>query len=209
MKKIWILGMSSALCMALFTGCAGNADTMPQPGPTVTTAPMTTTAPTNTVGPTVSLSPQTTDNALTDLLPDMTADTAAQAGVNTVQDAKRVSEQVSEEIDKLSEIEDAQAVVTGTSALVGVTYDSQYQSGLDDRLRDMITERVEMIDKAVTTVHVTDEPEAVRKIESLYERLDDGSITFAELQTEVLDIGSGMTEGMSPAPTAGTSAGKK
>ena len=186
MKKIWILGMSSALCMALFTGCAGNADTMPQPGPTVTTAPMTTTAPTNTVGPTVSLSPQTTDNALTDLLPDMTADTAAQAGVNTVQDAKRVSEQVSEEIDKLSEIEDAQAVVAG-----------------------MITERVEMIDKAVTTVHVTDEPEAVRKIESLYERLDDGSITFAELQTEVLDIGSGMTEGMSPAPTAGTSAGKK
>ena len=207
MKKTWFLGLSFALCLALFTGCASNADTMPQATPHVSTAPMNTVAPMTTMAPTASSLPDAAKDAVDNLLPGM--DASATSGANTVQDAKRVSERVKDEVEKLSELDDAEAVVAGSIALVGVEYNTQYQGGLDDRLREMITERVEMIDKAITTVHVTDDPEAVRKIATLYERLDDNGITFSELQTEVLDIASGMTASPSPNPTAGTSAGKK
>lgn len=201
MKKIWILGMSLALSTALFTGCASNADTLPQTTPEASTAPAVTAAPTDTVGPAVTVMPNAADPSA-----DMGGGVTG-AGANTVEDALRVSQQVSEEVEKLSELDSAKAVVTGSIALVGVSYDAQYQGGLTDRVREMVTERVELIDKTVTTVHVTDDEEAVRKIETLYERLKDGDISFAELQTEVLDVASGITK--SPTATAGTSAGQK
>ena len=55
-----------------------------------------------------------------------------------------------------------------------------------------------MIDKAITAVHVTDDKDAVMKIKQLNEKLDDSQISFEELQTQVLDIGSTITGGGSP-----------
>jgi len=175
--------------MALFTGCASNADMMPETsptaGPTASAAPAV--MPTDTAGPTVSLSPTNTAAAGTQ-----------ESGVNSVEDAQRVSDQVSEEVEKLSELDKAEAVVAGGIALVGISYDAQYQGGLTERVNEMVTERVEMIDKAITTVHVTDDEQAVTRIAQLREKLRAGDITFEELQTQVLDIGSGITGGGSP-----------
>jgi len=188
LKRNGILLVLSLMCMALFTGCTSSADTMPQPTATGTAAP--TTAPTTTVGPTVSLSPSITegvDDMVSGLMPD--------AGVNSVEDASRVSERMSEEIEKLSELDSAEAVVAGSIALVGVSYDDQYQGGLTERLEKMVTERAEMIDKAITSVHVTDEKDAVMKITQLREKLKEGGLTFEELQTQVLDIGSSINGG--------------
>ena len=40
--------------------------------------------------------------------------------MNTVEDARRLSDDVSEEVEKLSELDDAEAVVAGNIALVGI-----------------------------------------------------------------------------------------
>ena len=141
------------------------------------------------MAPTVSIAPAVTAS------PDMEA---TPAGINSVEDAKRMSERVSEEVEKLSEIDEAKAVVAGNIALVGVSYDAQSQGGLTERLKQMVTARAEMVDKAITAVHVTDEEDLVVKISQLHEKLKADDIPFEELQTQVLDIGSSITGGGSP-----------
>ena len=197
MKKQGFLLVVSIMCLALMTGCSSNADVMPSPA--VTTAP--TTAPASTAGPTATVMPANTagaDDMMNGLLDGMTSDMGANAGVNSVEDALRVSDRVSEEVAKLSELDSADAVVAGNIALVGVSYDKQYQGGLTERLREMVTERAESVDKAITAVHVSDEEDVVMKISQLREKLKSDDVTFQQLQTQVLDIGSSITGGGSP-----------
>lgn len=108
--------------------------------------------------------------------------------MNTVEDAQRVSDQVSEEVEKLSELKTAEAIVAGTIAVVGVQYDAQYQGGLTDRLTEMVQSRVETVDKTVTTVHVKDDKETLQKLTDLREKLSNQDITFGQLQTQLLDL---------------------
>ena len=195
--------------LALMTGCTSSADTLPSPSPSASTTPSNT--PIVSLGPTASMAPDATNGAMTNdtLVPSSgtiansgsTSNTAA--GVNTVEDAERVSDSVTDEVEKLSELDDAEAVVAGNIALVGVKYDAQYQGGLTGRLKQMVEERVDMVDKTITTIHVTDDAEQMRKIGQLREKLDAGSITFEELQTQMLEIGSSIAGG-SDAPMNNT-----
>ena len=196
MKKQGFLLAISMTCLMLFTSCSSTADTMPAPSQ----APSTT-APANTAGPTASMAPSATNGVgdmLGDLAAGMSPEMGKETGINTVADAKRISDRIEDEVEKLSELDEAETVAAGNIALVGIAYDTQYQGGLTDRLEQMVTERVEMIDKAITAVHVTDDKDAVMKIKQLKEKLDDGQISFEELQTQVLDIGSTLTGGGSP-----------
>lgn len=178
MKKRWILLVLLAVGIAVLSGCASNADTLPSPSPSIspmmTTTPMVTAMPTATVTPTV------------------------QAGVTTLEDAQRVSEAVKKEVEKLSELSNADAVVAGNTALVGIQYDTQYQGGLTDRIRDMVDQRVQMVDKGVTVTHVTDDKAIVQEIQKLWEQVRKNEVTFPELQTRVIEIA---------AQIAGTGAG--
>lgn len=178
MKKTLTLVVISLLGLALFSACASNADTLPSPAPSASVTPSAT--PQASQAPTASAMP---------------AATPEPAGVNTVEDAKRLSDDVSEEVEKLSELKGAEAVVAGNIALVGITYDAQYQGGLTDRLTEMVKSRVEAMDKTITAVHVTDDEAMVKKIGQLRESLNNGQITFEELQTQVLDLGSTLTGG--------------
>lgn len=187
MKKGWMLLGISVLSLAALTGCTSSADTMPSPSPSATMN--ATASPEATMAPSVSIAPAITAS------PDMEA---MPAGINSVEDSRRVSEKVSEEVEKLSEIDEAEALVAGNIALVGVKYDSQYQGGLTDRLKDMVQERVDMVDKTVTTVHVTDDGEMMTRIAELREKLDDMNFTFEQLQTKLLEIGSSITGGGMP-----------
>ncbi|MBR6570874.1 MAG: YhcN/YlaJ family sporulation lipoprotein [Clostridia bacterium] len=198
MKKTWMLLAICTLSLALFTACTSNADTMPQNSPTVSNAPTTTatTAPTNSMNPMDDMIPSVTDG--TGVMGSSTTNTMNNGGVNTVEDALRVSDQISEEVEKLSELTKAEAIVAGNIALVAVEYDGQYQGGMTDRLKDMITERVETIDKAVTSVHVSDSQEMVSLISGLREKLKTAQISFDELQTQILDAGSTIAGGGTP-----------
>ena len=174
MKKIWILMVISLVGLGLFTACASSADTMPSPSasPSVSPSPSPSAAPTTSAAPAPVVSASPTDNA----------------GVNTIEDAQRVSDQVSEEVAKLSEVKKAEAIVAGTIAVVGVEYDTQYQGGLTDRLTEMVQARVEAIDKTVTTVHVKDDEATMKKLVELREKMSNQDITFEQLQTQLLDL---------------------
>ncbi len=218
MKRILIPLAISLLSLALFTSCTSSADTLPQTSPGTSQSPggASTTAPTGTMDPSTSAMPSATDDAndMSNMtgIPGMsgmngangtngmngTTDTMNNGGVNTVEDAKRVSDQIADEVEKLSEIDDAEAVVAGNIALVAIEYDDQYQGGLTDRLKDMITERVETIDKAVTSVHVTDSEEIVNMVKELTRKLESAGITFEELQTQLLNLGSSIAGGGTP-----------
>ena len=184
MKKGWMLLGISVLSLTALTGCTSSADTMPSPSPSATMS--ATARPSATTPPAVSMAPAVT------VSPDPAG---VPAGINTVEDSRRVSERVSEEVEKLSEIEEAEALVAGNIALVGVKFDSQYQGGLTDRVKEMVQDRVDMVDKTVTTVHVTDDGEMMTRIAELREKLDDMNFTFEQLQTKLLEIGSAITGG--------------
>lgn len=203
MKKIWILLAMTTLSLTLFTACTSSADTMPSPTVSNTPGATTTAMPENTMNPSVGMAPSATaESGVTGMTNGTSAtgttDTMNNGGVNSVDDSLRVSGLVADEVEKLSEIDDAEAVVAGNIALVAVSYDSQYQGGMTERLREMITDRVETVDKAVTSVHVTDKQEMVDMIAKLHESLKSAGVTFEELQTQVLDIGSQITGGGTP-----------
>ena len=90
MKKTWTLVVISLLGLALFSACASNADTLPSPAPSASVTPSA--MPEATPAPSASAMPSAT---------------VQPAGVNTVEDARRLSDDVSEEVEKLSELDDA------------------------------------------------------------------------------------------------------
>ena len=205
MKRILILLAITLLSLALFTACTSNADTMPQTSPTASSAPsaMPTTQPAGTMEPSISMSPSATQGTAGVGGMDNTPANGAMTngGVNTVEDARRVSDQIADEVEKLSEIDNAEAVVAGNIALVAIEYDDQYQGGLTDRLKDMITERVETIDKAITSVHVSDSTEMYATIKELRNSLTSANLSFEELQTKLLSLGSTISGGGTPEVT--------
>jgi len=200
-KKLGTLMVLSVACMGLFSACTSNADAVPNPAPTANTAGKVTTAPMATTSP----------DATMDVMPMPTAsaEPATVGAANTVDDAKRISQRVEDEVDKLSEVDDAEAVVIGNIALVGVSYDSQYQGGMTDRLKKMITERVEMTDKTITAVHVTDDSALYKSIAELNDMMDDVNASFETLQTRALDIAAKLTGNGIAQPQTGTGANQQ
>lgn len=191
MKKTWLLLVFCTVCAVALVGCSSNADTMPSASPSASVTPTTTATATNTAAPTPSTTPDTTMGAM------------------TIEDSKRVAAQIDEEVEKLSEISEASVVVSGNMALIGVTFDGSYQAGVTDRLTEMIDARVATVDKSVTAVHVTDDETARKEIEDLASKVENGGITFNELQTKMLELSntiSGASSTTEPATTSGTSA---
>lgn len=183
-KTIGTLLVLSLVCIGLFTACTSNAGTVPEPAPTTqsaTTAPMATTSP----------------EATMDVIPAPTAsaEPATVGAASTVADAQRLSDRVEDEVEKLSEVDEADAVVIGNIALVGISYDAQYQGGMTDRLKEMVTDRVEMTDKTITAVHVTDDATLRKSIAALNDMMDDANASFEMLQTKALDIAAQLTGG--------------
>lgn len=93
-------------------------------------------------------------------------------GVTSMDKAKRVIEQIEEELERLSEVDDAEVVIAGNKAAVGLEFDDQYKTGLDDRMRKIVKERIDSIISGISTVAITADEGVMEAIESLGERLD-------------------------------------
>ena len=176
MKKILATLILMALCAAM-TACTATAND----------APMTTTgAPTTTVtqSPTTMLDtllPDVTD----DMLPDpLASEDPEVTGVTTVSTARRAIEQIEDDLERLSEVSDAEVVLAGNSAAVALEFDKQYKGGIDDRLRDIIKERIGSVISGVTNIAVTDEKTLMDQIETLGDRLEAAS-DIADIQDEL------------------------
>ena len=164
------------ICLAvalLLTGCASNADTAPSVSPNL-----------GTTGPTATLMPSATDGGalgeLGDDLQNLGNDaagllTGTDRPLSTAEEALNVSKELRDAVQKLTEVDTAVAVATGTTALVGVTFDASYQGTADERLMDMVLDRARGIHPGIKTVAVTADKNLVSEIASLYQMLQSGT----------------------------------
>ena len=185
MKKTWFL-LSLCLLVALtLAGCASNADTMGSPSPSVSpmTSPMTSPLTSPSVMP--NTSPSATDGTLGTTSTDTS--TAAGAGITTLEEAKKASDEMEDAIEKLTEVKDAYVVALGNTALVGVKFDPQYQGTMDDRMQKMIIARIQTINKGITSIAVATSEQDVTAVEQLSDALENAtSLSAVTTQAEEL-----------------------
>ena len=164
------------LCVALaitLAGCASNADGGPSPSAGMNTP---------SVSPMASNMPSATDNGILGELSDLgdaVGDTLTGNNrgrvITTAEDALTASKELRDAVQKLTEVDTAVAVVTGDTALVGVTFDASYQGSADDRLRGMVLDRARAIHPGIEKVAITSAADDISEISSLYQMLQSGS----------------------------------
>ena len=142
MKKWFLTLMCMAAVSVMMVGCSAN---------TVSTAP--TASPMATAEATAEPSPAATTEAMT----------PAQAG--------QLAEKIAQAVQQISEIDEAQGVVNNGRALVAVRFDAQYNAGLDDRMKQQITETVQKVDDNLKDVEITDDDTLYGQIKGLGERV--------------------------------------
>lgn len=183
-NKIKLMLLMTLVAVAL-TACACNGVTAtPTPSPSaMTTTPLpspTATAEMTPMESGTSESPTATDGA------DM-----AEA-VDT--------EALKMEVEKLSEVDTSDIVAHGDKAIVGVTFDAQYQGTLTDRIETMIAEKIVQIKANMTNVAVTADPTLCTEIKTLAEETKGKAMTdeqikkFDELYTKIKPAGTESTE---------------
>ena len=178
MKKILATLSLMVLCAAL-TACTATANDMPMntAAPTVGVSDAPSAMPTSDLG---------TD--LKDIVDDVTDPMASEdpeaAGVTTVSTARRAIDQIEDELERLSEVTDAQVVLAGNSAAVALEFDSQYKGGVDERLVEIIKERIGGVISGVTNIAVTTDKTLMDQLDTLGERLETAS-DIADIQNEL------------------------
>ena len=165
----------SALSLALMLGsCRAKQDmTSATSQPTTSASPTASPQTTMIVPGTTDGTTDTMDgaNALDGVLPDSTM-IPESTGVTSMDKAKRVIEQIEDELERLSEVDDAEVIIAGNKAAVALEFDDQYKAGVDDRLRKIIKERIDGVISGISTIAVTADNGIMDAIESLGERLD-------------------------------------
>ncbi len=193
LNKKWILTMLCAFALFLLAGCAV-ADVLPSPSPAATT-PMT--------------SPQILPSPLTDLSPSpgigaptSPAPGTSGAGITTMEDAKKVSQDIETELEKLSEVSEATVVAAGDTAVVGLTFDSQYKGGLTKRITDMVNDRIGTVNTGIQNIGVTAQAAQVKSIQDLAATMEKTGTTMATLKTQVDALFKTITANAGGATTA-------
>ena len=171
-KTLLTLGlMASALLM---TACTS--------GPDMTTA-TNSPAPTTTATSTPDLMPQATgmmpqiESGIDSVIDGMTGQPTAtvmpeSTGVTSMDKARRVVESIEDELERLSEVDDAQVVIAGNKAAVALEFDDQYKGGVDDRLRGIVKERIASVISGIDTIAITTDETLMDALETLGERLN-------------------------------------
>ncbi len=177
MNKKWILTMLCALALVLLAGCAGNASVLPSPSPAATTMmPSPSLLP--SVAPVTSPSPGVGT-------PSTTAPGATGAAITTMDEAKKVSKDIKDELAKLSEVSQATVVAAGNTAVIGLTFDTQYKGGLTKRITDMVKDRVGTVNTSIQKIGTTAQAAQVKSIQDLYATMEKSGTSLSTLQTQV------------------------
>lgn len=158
--------MTALLCMIaaglVLSGCAaGNAS-----GMTATAAPIVTNSPAaeTTLAPTIAVSPSASPER------EMNATDRPMASMTPAQ-AGKLAENIAEAVERISEVDDAEVVISDDRVLVAVEFDDQYKAGLDERMKQMIEEAVRKVDDGLTDIEITDDDTLYGQVKGLGERL--------------------------------------
>lgn len=189
MKK-WFLAL---LCIVMagvcLSGCAaGNAVGMSataSPDVTTSASPWT---------PTNSPQAMATNSPAASMMPGAPGAATNLNGANgamTPAEADRLAEKIADEVERISEVDDAEVIVHNNRALVAVEFEDQYSAGLDERMKKMIVEAVKKVDENLKEVEVTDDGTLYGQVKGLGERvanvtgLDELADDFGELWNRI------------------------
>jgi YhcN/YlaJ family sporulation lipoprotein len=174
LKRTTLVILCAALICTL-AGCASNVGTpLPSPspyGPTMLPSSTMMPAPTmpgGTAAPGATVGPETT-------------------GVMSTGDAAAAAKRVSDEVVKLSEIDKATTVVMGNTALIGVTFASQYKGQMTTRIKDMVEQRAKSAAPAIQRISVTADPDLITRIQAVLSKVQNGA-GATEIGTEFSEI---------------------
>lgn len=177
MKK-WILAL---LCMVaasmVMSGCAaGNANGLTTVAPAATGSPAAATME-PAAAATMESPMQATAQPMTS--PDASGSpegvTSSTTTMMTPAQAGKLAEQISEAVERISEVDDAEVIVRDERVLVAVEFDDQYNAGLDERMKQTIVDTVKKVDDSLTDVEITDDGTLYGQVKGLAERV--GKVT--------------------------------
>lgn len=177
MKK-WILAL---LCMVaasmVMSGCAaGNANGLTTVAPAATGSPAAATME-PAAAATMESPMQATAQPMAS--PDASGSpegvTSSTTTTMTPAQAGKLAEQISEAVERISEVNDAEVIVRDERVLVAVEFDDQYNAGLDERMKQTIVDTVKKVDDSLTDVEITDDGTLYGQVKGLAERV--GKVT--------------------------------
>ena len=188
MKRKLLLTLVFILATAALTACSCSISpgASPSPSPSALTA-----TPSPTQSATASPSPM--ESAAT--TPGASAaspspESSAQTGAALDLDA------LAQEVEKLSEVSLCDVVAEGDRAVVGLSFDAQYQGTLTDRIEEMVREKITGIEPAVIHIAVTADPTLCTEIKNLAQEVQGKPLTeeqmakFDELYEKIQPAGT-------------------
>lgn len=188
MKRKLLLTLVFILATAALTACSCSISpgASPSPSPSALTA---TPSPTQsaTASPSPMESAATTPGA-SDASPS--PESSAQTGATLDLDA------LAQEVEKLSEVSLCDVVAEGDRAVVGLSFDAQYQGTLTDRIEEMVREKITGIEPAVIHIAVTADPTLCTEIKNLAQEVQGKPMTeeqmakFDELYEKIQPAGT-------------------
>lgn len=188
MKRKLLLTLVFILATAALTACSCSISpgASPSPSPSALTA-----TPSPTQSATASPSPMesaTTTPGASAASPS--PESSAQTGAALDLDA------LAQEVEKLSEVSLCDVVAEGDRAVVGLSFDAQYQGTLTDRIEEMVREKITGIEPAVIHIAVTADPTLCTEIKNLAQEVQGKPMTeeqmakFDELYEKIQPAGT-------------------
>jgi len=199
--KKWLI--PTCMAMLLLTGCASESKAMTDPA---TTPPAASASPSPSTAPTGDMPGADLTTDMPDGLSVPMASRQPEAqGVTSVQDARKAMEQIEDELEKLSEVDDAQVVIAGNDAAIALEFEPEYMAGIDQRIRDIVRERLDGVITGVTNLAITDDIALLDELEALGDRLNSAT-DMADIQNELNAVINRINVGTSPTATDSMSA---
>ena len=188
MKRKLLLTLVFILATAALTACSCSISpgAAPSPSPSALTA---TPSPTQsaTASPSPMESAATTPGAsAASPSPESSAQTEAAIDLDAL----------AQEVEKLSEVSLCDVVAEGDRAVVGLSFDAQYQGTLTDRIEEMVREKITGIESAVIHIAVTADPTLCTEIKNLAQEVQGKPMTeeqmakFDELYEKIQPAGT-------------------
>lgn len=188
MKRKLLLTLVFILATAALTACSCSISpgASPSPSPSALT---TTPSPTQsaTASPSPMESAATTPGA-------SAASPSPESSAQT--DAAIDLDALAQEVEKLSEVSLCDVVAEGDRAVVGLSFDAQYQGTLTDRIEEMVREKITGIESAVIHIAVTADPTLCTEIKNLAQEVQGKPMTeeqmakFDELYEKIQPAGT-------------------
>lgn len=188
MKRKLLLTLVFILATAALTACSCSISpgASPSPSPSALT---TTPSPTQsaTASPSPMESAATTPGA-------SAASPSPESSAQT--DAAIDLDALAQEVEKLSEVSLCDVVAEGDRAVVGLSFDAQYQGTLTDRIEEMVREKITGMEPAVIHIAVTADPTLCTEIKNLAQEVQGKPMTeeqmakFDELYEKIQPAGT-------------------